>query len=194
MPLDGPEQDSGSCPRCSDGGRVLDRVRAATLYDDGIRPLILAFKHADRTDMARALAPWMARVAPDLLRDADLVVPVPLHRWRLLWRRYNQSALLARGLLARAGPQVLYSPVLLQRVRSTVAQGHLNRARRYDNVAGAFRVASQHRARVAGRRVLLVDDVMTSGATLHACALALRSAGSGPVDAVVLARAVPSGL
>lgn len=192
MPFESPGQ--GGEHSCEpDHDRILDRVRAATLYDDGTRSMILAFKHADRTDMARGLAVWLARVSADMLNEADVVIPVPLHRWRLLWRRYNQSALLARALVSFQA-RALYCPVLLQRVRATRTQGHFDRIQRHNNVAGAFHVALRYRARLAGRRVLLVDDVMTTGATLRACASALRDAGAGPVDAVVLARAMGPGL
>ena len=174
------------CSACARRRPPYHRARAALLYDDGARPLLLAFKHGDRTDAAGALAGWMARAGADLLRSADLIVPVPLHRWRLWRRRFNQAALLAGALSRRAG--VPYSVSTLGRVRPTPGQGGLGRGARAANVRGAFRVARPDR--VAGRRVLLVDDVLTTGATVNECTRQLRRAGAESVDVLTLARVV----
>ena len=130
----------------------------------------------------------MARAGAELLEEADLVVPVPLHRWRLLRRRYNQSALLALAVSRSSG--VAAVPDLIRRVRATASQGGLSAGQRRRNVAGAFRVAPRLVDRVAGRRVVLVDDVHTTGATLVACTGALRRAGATDVDVLTLARVV----
>jgi ComF family protein len=157
-------------------------------YDEGARPLILRFKHADRTEAAPAFARWMARSGAALLEDCDLIAPVPLHRWRLLRRRYNQAALLALELSRLADRPAV--PDLLERRRNTPSQGRMSRSQRALNVRGAFAVAPRHRERVRGARVLLVDDVLTTGATLEACARALKRAGAARVEVLTLARVV----
>lgn len=176
------------CAACRRSPPAFDRARAALAYDAASKPLVLRFKHADRTDAAPAFALWLRRAGGDLLRESDLVVPVPLHPRRLFLRRYNQAALLAQGL-ARLGGKP-YAPLLLVRRRATPSQGRLSRRRRRLNVAGAFAVPPAARRALKGRRVLLVDDVLTTGATLSACARTLKRAGAASVDAVVLARVV----
>ncbi len=162
------------------------RARAALLYDDACRPLILAFKYADAIHAAPAFSAWMARAGADLLAEADLLAPVPLHRWRLLKRRYNQAALLAQGVGRVSGVRAV--PDLLQRIRSTRPQGGLTRAGRARNVRGAFCIRPRHQALVQGKRVVLIDDVLTTGATVDECARILRVAGAIQVDVVTLAR------
>ncbi|MQX37085.1 ComF family protein [Roseospira navarrensis] len=184
-----PEADEAEgllCGVCLRRRPAYTRARAALVYDDGARPLVLAFKHADRTDAAGALAGWMARAGADVLDSADLVVPVPLHRWRLWRRRYNQSALLARAVAARAGRS--WSPGVLTRARATPTQGGRSRRGRAENVRGAFQVVRPER--VEGRRVLLVDDVLTTGATVEEGARVLKRAGAVAVDVLTLARVV----
>ncbi|SMF33655.1 comF family protein [Tistlia consotensis] len=176
------------CAACRRSPPAFDRARAALAYDAASKPLILRFKHADRTDAAPAFAAWMRQAGAELLREADLVVPVPLHRRRLFLRRYNQAGLLAQRL-ARLGGKP-YAPLLLVRRRATPSQGRLSRRRRRLNVAGAFAVPAEQRLALKGKRVLLVDDVLTTGATLSACARTLKRAGAASVDALVLARVV----
>ena len=174
------------CPACTARPRAFDRARAACLYDEHSRDLILKLKHADRTDLAPVLARWLMRAARPLLDTAEVIAPVPVHRWRLLSRRYNQMAEVARPLGALAGVPVV--PDALERVRRTERQGGKSAAGRRRNVAGAFAVPPGRRDRVAGRRVLLVDDVLTTGATAHACARALKAAGAAAVDLAVIAK------
>lgn len=185
-----PEVDAGDalCAACHAEPPPYARARAVMAYDAGSRGLVLGFKHADRTEAAPAFAQWMARAGHELLVDAHLIAPVPLHRWRLLARRYNQSALLANQLGRLS--QVPVVPDLLQRRRNTPSQGHLSRAGRSRNVAGAFAVHPRHAARVRGRAVVLVDDVLTTGATVAACARVLKRAGARQVDVLTLARVV----
>ena len=177
------------CGACLAAPPPYNRARAALGYNAASRRMLLAFKHGDRTEAARTFAAWMRAAAPDLVAEAHWVVPVPLHRWRLFARRYNQAALLTYALVGRG--RVL--PDALVRVRPTPSQGSLSRAARARNVAGAFRVRRAARQRLAGAHVLLVDDVMTTGATLEACARALRRAGAAQVDALTVARVVRDG-
>jgi ComF family protein len=176
----------GLCPGCDVARPDFDRARAALRYDAGARRLILPFKHGDRTEMARALAPMMARAGAALLAGADLLVPVPLHRWRLFRRRYNQAALLAEALSRISG--VPSQPDALSRRRDTAALGGKSAGERRAEVAGVFAVRPARAARVDGRRILLIDDVLTSGATASACARALKSAGAASVDVLAAAR------
>ncbi len=179
----GPDQ---LCPPCRDTPPVFERARAALRYDGLARRLLLPFKHADRIEMAWTLVPHMARAGSALLRQAEVLVPVPLHRRRLFLRRYNQAALLARGLARAARKPVLVDALV--RTRATVSMGAKSAAERTEEIAGAFAVRASRVNRVAGRRVLLIDDVMTSGATANACALALLAAGAAAVDVLVAAR------
>ena len=181
----GPEVLCGGCTR---EPPRYDRARAVLRYDQVSRGLLLGFKHGDRTDGAPAFGEWLARAGSELIDDCDLVLPVPLHRRRLFARRYNQSALLAQALGRATGLPVL--PDSLRRTRNTPSQGRLSPAARRRNVAGAFKVAPGAAERLGGRRALLVDDVMTTGATVEACARALKRAGAAGVDVLTLARVV----
>jgi ComF family protein len=174
------------CPACRDAPPVYGEARAALRYDRQARQLILPFKHADRTELARILAPHMARVGAALLRRAELLIPVPLHRWRLFHRRYNQAALLAQALSRLSGREAVLDALL--RVRPTVPLGEKSPEERAATVAGAFVVRPQRASVLAGKRLLLIDDVMTSGATANACAAVLLAAGAAAVDVLVAAR------
>ena len=164
------------------------KARAALVYDDKSRRLVLPFKHGDRTDMARACGRWMARAGGELLAEAELIAPVPLHWRRLFTRRYNQALLLARSV-ARHGAAEL-APDLLRRARWTGSQAGLKAEERRKNVRHAFLLHPRWRESVRGKAVLLVDDVLTTGATVEACATALQRAGARHVDVLTLARVV----
>jgi ComF family protein len=167
------------------------RARAAVRYDDVARTLVHALKYGDRLDLAPTMGRWMATAGKPLLDGADALVPVPLH-WRRQWaRRFNQSALLAEVVAKAAEIPVSYRA--LKRVKATPQQVGLSQAARAQNVQGAFRVPPDGKAEVAGRRLILVDDVLTSGATMDACARALLRAGAAQVDALVFARVVAGG-
>ncbi|MBI1384169.1 MAG: ComF family protein [Rhizobiales bacterium] len=165
---------------------IYDRARIVAAYDGVMRDMVHAFKYGDRHDATDLFAGWLVRAAGDVIEPGDLVVPVPLDRWRLMERRYNQAALLAAAL-ARA-TRCQYAPTLLERTRRTTSQVGLSASERVRNVAGAFRVARAWRAGLAGRRVLLVDDVVTTGATLDACARVLRRGGAASINVAALAR------
>jgi ComF family protein len=164
------------------------RARAAVRFDDVARKMVHSLKYGDRHDLAPAMGRWMARAGGELLADADALVPVPLH-WRRLWgRRFNQSALLARAVGASHGRPL--ADTVLKRVKATAQQVGLSQPERLTNVQGAFRVPPDEKAAVSGRNLLLVDDVLTSGATADACARALLRAGAARVDVLVFARVV----
>jgi ComF family protein len=186
LPFEFDQGEGVRCAACTARPRVFDRARAACLYDEVSREPILMLKHADRTDVARLLALWLSRAAHELLADAELIAPVPLHRGRLLRRKYNQAAEIARPLAKLCG--LRYRPDVLVRVRATESQGGKSGGGRRRNVAAAFAVPARRAAQVAGRRVLLIDDVLTTGATLEGCARALKAAGAARVDVAVVAR------
>lgn len=170
-------------------GRLrYDRARVVARYDDAVRDLVHALKYRDRLDVARPLGRLMARAGVELMSDANVLVPVPLYGMRLWRRRYNQSALLARSVGDATGVPVRTD--LLVRTRATRPQVGLTASQRQRNVSGAFAVPDRLAGEVAGRRIVLVDDVITTGATIDACAGCLRRAGATRVDVLALARVI----
>lgn len=188
LPFEYDPGEGALCGPCVRRRPVFRRARAAMVYGDTSRRLILAFKHGDRTDAAPAFGRWLARAGKELIAEADLIVPVPLHWTRLFSRLYNQAALLGREVGRLSG--VRFAPDLLVRRRPAPSQGRLSRSARRRNVRGAFAVRPSKRRAVEGRQVLLIDDVMTTGATASACARALLGAGAGAVDVLTLSRVV----
>ena len=167
---------------------AYERARAAVRYDDIARALVQGFKYGDRLDLAPMMGRWMARAGRELLEEADALVPVPLH-WTRLWaRRFNQSAALAGAIAGLAGVPLLHEG--LRRVRATAQQVGLNKNERAVNVQGAFKVPPAQKAEVSGKQLVLIDDVLTSGATADTCARALLRAGAARVDVLVFARVV----
>lgn len=186
LPFDFALGETALCGACSRAHPSFERARAVMRYDEESRRLVLAFKHGDRLHMAPAFGRWMRRAGGDLIAGADVLVPVPLHWTRLFARRYNQAAVLAHAIHAAGGPSV--GAHWLIRRRRTPSQGKRNAASRERNVKGAFAV-KPGRA-VKGRRIVLIDDVFTTGATVGECARVLRRAGAKQVDVLTLARTV----
>ncbi len=186
-PLPGSDAgESAVCDDCIAIARPWRRGRAVLVYRDNARRLVLALKHGDRMDLVRPAARWMAAAAMPWIEEDSVIVPVPAHFTRMLRRRYNQAAALGLALARITGRPCL--PDLLCRARRTRIQDGMSREDRFRNLSGAIHPARAASGRLAGRAVLLVDDVMTSGATLAAATEAARAAGAREVDVLVLAR------
>lgn len=174
------------CDDCMTIARPWGQGRAALIYKDNARKMVLALKHGDRMDLARPAAKWMLRVAQPILQPGMLVVPIPLHWFRLIRRQYNQAALLSGALAKLSG--LPHCPDALTRHRFTGSQDGRTRDGRFANLVSAFSVPRRHQKLVAQRDVLLVDDVMTSGATFAAATEALFVAGARSVAVLSFAR------
>ncbi len=187
-PFDFEVENTAQCAACLAEPPPFASARAALAYDDASRDIILKFKHADHLQAISTLIPMMARAGGDALGTVEVIVPVPLHRWRLLRRRYNQAALLAWGVARQTGKPCF--PDALIRTRATVSQGKMKALDRVKNVKGAFTVHPKHESALTGKGVLLVDDVFTTGATLKECAKVLLGAGAREVHVLTIARVV----
>ena len=190
-PLQGEDATFGHgdhCDDCMTIARPWAQGRAALIYKGRARAMVLALKHGDRMDLARPAATWLHRACADILQPDMLVAPIPLHWLRLFKRRYNQAALLSAGLARLA--QLDHCPDLLIRDRATPSQEGRGRDARFANVQDAFAPQKRQAARLRGRHVLLVDDVMTSGATFAAAAEACLAHGARAVSVAALARVV----
>jgi ComF family protein len=188
LPFPHPMGDGAVCADCARQRASWDRARSVLRYDKHSRRLVLALKY-DRTELARALGGWMRRAGGEILDGVDFIVPVPLHWTRLFARRYNQAGLLAHAIHAAGGPPV--APDWLIRRRRTPSQGRLGPLARARNVRGAFLLRPGHS--VTGKRLVVVDDVLTTGATAEECARVLRREGAGFVGVLTLARALRAG-
>ncbi|MEM6464305.1 MAG: ComF family protein [Pseudomonadota bacterium] len=164
------------------------KARSVVIYDSVARSLVHRLKYNDRLDLAGVMAGWMARAGKDVIAAADVVIPVPLHRRRLLTRQHNQAAELARALASHS--DLSYLPAVLARTRATRQQVGLGTKARADNVRGAFTVTAHKRSQVAGKSVLLVDDVYTTGATVKSATRSLLKAGAEKVYVLTFARVV----
>jgi ComF family protein len=167
----------------------FERARAAVAYSGVARQMVQGLKYQDRTDLAPWMARWMVRAGAELIAEADVVVPVPLHWRRFFKRRFNQSAELARAVSVLTG--LPFSPSAVRRVKLTRQQVGLERNEREENVRAAFRVPPEAEIEIAGRRVLLVDDVYTTGATVRSATKALKRSGAAAVDVLTFARVLP---
>jgi ComF family protein len=185
-PFEVPVEAGTMCGGCLTDPPLFKAARAAMLYNDASRKIVISFKHGDRIHPAKGLAAWMHRAGLEFWPEADLVVPVPLHRWRLFSRRYNQATLMGRHVAALAGKTVLVDA--LQRTRATPTQGHLKRKERQENVRKAFALNPVYAAKIRDKAVVLVDDVLTTGATVNECSRVLLEAGARAVYVLTLAR------
>ncbi|WP_246727858.1 ComF family protein [Chelativorans sp. Marseille-P2723] len=167
----------------------FNRARAAVIYGGVTKRMAQGLKFADRTDLAPWMARWMLRAAGELVADADCVVPVPLHHRRFFFRRFNQSAELARAFARLT--ELDYRPEFLVRRRVTRQQVGLGMREREANVRGAFQVPVKQEASVKDRNIILIDDVYTTGATVKAAVRALRRAGARSADVLTFARVLP---
>ena len=176
------------CPSCHADRPPYGRARSAIAYDDASRDFILGFKHGDRTEAVVSMIPWLRAAGADLWDGADLLVPVPLHRLRLLRRRYNQAALIAQKIGKDRGIPCLVDALI--RRKATPSQGHLTASERQKNVRHAFSVNGKCQQKIIGKKIILVDDVYTTGATVSECVSILLRAGAASVDVLTLARVV----
>ena len=186
FPFEYDAMDSALCGRCSIREPKYDHARAAMAYDDGSRALILSFKHGGRTEGLKSFAAQMRRAGRDILDEADILIPVPLHPTRLIKRRYNQATLLAHALAKICDAN--FDPDILKRIKRTESQGKFKARQRFQNVKGAFAVREKALPRIQGKHIVIIDDVFTTGATLESCATILKRAGARRVDGICLAR------
>jgi ComF family protein len=186
VPLELAVEEGQLCGACLVRRPAYDRARAALAYGDISRDLVLALKYQGRRDSLDLLARWMASAGAELLADADMLVPVPLHYFRLVRRGFNQSVWLAAALAQKNQARLCVDA--LKRVRATPIQGGLSADGRRRNVQGAFRVRKAREALVRDKKILLFDDVLSTGATAEACSRALKRAGAQCVDVLALAR------
>ena len=179
-------EETGLCDTCHKNPRPWTSGRAALRYDEVARKLVLGLKHSERQDVARAAGGWLQQAARPLVFEDTVIAPIPLHWRRLLKRRYNQSALLAVNLGQRIGRLAVVD--MLERTRHTQPLDGIDVAARFERLEGAITVSEKRRAQIEGRAVLLIDDVMTSGATFSAASKACLAAGARRVDVLALAR------
>lgn len=181
--------DARQCGSCLDHPPLYRQARAALRYDDGSRDIILRFKHGDQTHAVQAFIPWIRQAGHELLNAADIIIPVPLHRLRMIKRRYNQADLIGKAL-AKNYPDKTYLADGLTRQKNTMSQGHKSRADREKNIKGAFIVPPKYKNQYEGKTVLIIDDVYTTGSTVNECAKTLYRAGAQAVDVLTLAKIV----
>ncbi|MCB9982214.1 MAG: ComF family protein [Rhodospirillales bacterium] len=191
FPFDFEVEEGSLCASCLDHPPPFECARAALKYNETSRDLVLGFKHGDQTHVARAFVPWLEKAGAPFWEEADLLIPVPLHRWRLLRRRYNQAALIAQALSKRTG--IPADVGVLQRVRATPVQGHLHAGERHKNVKKAFGLHPDKKDALKGKTLILIDDVYTTGATVKECTKTLLKGGAAKVHILTLTRVVREG-
>lgn len=180
------EPDGVPCDGCLRHPQAWSKGRAVAVYDGGARRIAMGLKHGDRLDMGPTLANWMVNAGREVLQDADIIAPVPLHWTRLLRRRYNQAVELSRHIAS--GCDLPHVPDLLTRTKRTSMQKDMTRDERFENQREALKVTDRFINHVKGKRIVIVDDVMTTGATLSACTEACISSGAANVNVLVFAR------
>ena len=188
IPFDYETEGASHCGKCLERAPDYDSARAAVTYNDISKKLILGFKHGDQLHAVLCFTPWLHNAGAQQIQNIDVMVPVPLHRMRLITRKYNQAAILVQALSKTCKkPMALEG---LKRVKNTVSQGHMRSGERAKNVKSAFIVPDQSREQIAGKSVLLVDDVYTTGATVNECARVLKRAGAAQVHILTIARVI----
>lgn len=185
---DGAAKEGNVCAACHKDPPIFNYVRSALVYDDASRNVILGFKHGDQTHSVPSFMPWMLRAGEEILAQSDYLVPVPLHRWRILRRRYNQSGLMAQYLSKETGIPVFLD--LIERHKATVVQGHLRINERQKNVRNAFMILDKYKEKIKNKHICLIDDVFTTGATVNECTKILLKSGAASVNILTLARVV----
>lgn len=185
---DGAAKKGNFCAACLKVPPIFSQARSALIYDDISRDVILGFKHGDQTQAVPSFIPWLLRTGEEILARSDYLVPVPLHRWRMLRRRYNQAGLIAQYLSKETSIPVFLD--LIERKKATVTQGHLKANERQRNVRNAFTVPDNYREKIRNKHICLIDDVYTTGATINECTKILLKAGASSVNILTLARVV----
>ncbi len=188
IPFEYGMEEGGKCLACLEHPPVFGRARAALKYDEASRGVILGFKHGDKTYAVASFVPMLRQAGRDVLAGADVLIPVPLHPYRLIRRRYNQAAMIGQELSKAI--DIPHWPLALRRIRPTVTQGHLSAEARLKNVKKAFAVNPKFEVVLKGRRVVLLDDVFTTGATVSECTKVLLKSGVASVDVLTVARVV----
>jgi ComF family protein len=191
FPFDFDVSAGSLCASCLDYPPSYDSARAAIKYDEASRSIILGFKHADKTHAAAAFTPWLKLAGQRMLEQGDLLIPVPLHRRRLIARRYNQAAIIAQYLSKETGVPARLDA--LHRKRATTPQGHLSASQRFKNVRSAFAINPAHAQSIEGKKIILIDDVYTTGATVNECTKVLKAHGAQEVHILTLARVARDG-
>ena len=184
----GEAKEGNICAACQKSPPLYNKARSALIYGEASRDIILAYKHADQTQSLPSFVPWLKRAGDTVLKDADYLVPVPLHRWRILRRRFNQSSLMVQYLSRETG--IPYLLDVLKRTRATETQGHLQVNERQKNVRNAFSFNPKYLDVIRNKHIVLIDDVYTTGATITECTKVLLKAGAASVDILTLARVV----
>jgi len=174
------------CGSCIAKAPAFDAARAALVFNDEARRMVHAYKYYDKLHYLPVFSRWMQHAGAALIENADLIIPVPLSRRRLLWRKYNQAALLAQKI-AKATDKT-YAPLLLKRIRHTQPQVGLTQKARRKNIKGAFQVPEKYKTQIAGKNIVLIDDVVTTAETVNECARILKAAGAERVNVLSLAR------
>lgn len=188
LPFDYDIGSQALCAGCMQTRPPYAHARAAFRYDEHSRKLVTRLKYSDQTQLAKTYSTWLAKAGADLIAHSDIIIPVPLHYWRFVKRRFNQSALLAHALSKKTGVKNITNA--LKRTRHTAPQTGLTKAQRKDNVKGAFMVNPRYAGSIKGKNILLIDDVLTTGSTIEQCSKILLKAGAMQINVLTLARAL----